>query len=178
MGDLLTEKCPTGPLSTPCALTAKRKRRPNYRRVKIHRNYTIEEIARLLGTHRNTVRAWIRVGLPTCDDKRPMLILGSDLTAFLKARRTKKKQPCRPGEFYCVRCRAPKFPLGDYADYQAITDKTGNLMAICPDCDCVMNRRVSLAKVGRVQGRIDITFPQALERISESNQPTVNSDLR
>jgi hypothetical protein len=29
---------------------------PNYRRAKIHRNYTVEEAARVLGVHRNTVR--------------------------------------------------------------------------------------------------------------------------
>ena len=107
-----------------------------------------------------------------------MLILGHDLAAFLQARRARNKQPCRPGEIYCVRCRAPKFPAGDMAEYQPVTEKLGNLIAICPDCDSIMNRRVSLAKLGQVRGKMDITFPQALRHISESNQPTVNSDLR
>jgi|GEM_PF-1622337 len=57
-------------------------------------------------------------------------------------------------------------------------EKFGNLTAICPDCDHIMNRCVSMAKLGQVQGKLAITFPQALERISESSQPTVNSDLR
>jgi hypothetical protein len=154
------------------------KRHPNYRRVKIHRNYTVEEIAGLFDTHKNTVRRWVKDGLPTCDGKHPMLILGPDLAAFLQARRASKKQPCCPGEIYCVRCRAPKLPAGDMADYQPVTEKFGNLTAICPDCDCIMNRRVSLAKLGLVRGKTDITFPQALRRISESNQPTLNSDLK
>jgi Helix-turn-helix domain len=155
-----------------------RRRHPNHRHVKIHRSYTVEEIASLFGTHKNTVRSWVKAGLPTCDSKRPMLILGHDLAAFLQARRAKNKQDCRPGEIYCVRCRAPKFPAGDMADYQPVTEKLGNLTAICPDCHCIINRRVSLAKLGHVQGRMDITFPQALRRVSESSQPTVNSDLR
>jgi DNA-directed RNA polymerase specialized sigma24 family protein len=50
------------------------KRRPNYRQVKIHRNYTVEEIASVFGIHKNTVREWIKAGLPVLDDKRPMLI--------------------------------------------------------------------------------------------------------
>jgi hypothetical protein len=154
------------------------KRHPNYRRVKIHRNYTVKEITGLFGCHKNTVRAWGRAGLPSCDGKRPTLILGHELAAFLKARRASKKQPCRPGEIYCVRCRVPKSPAGDIADYQPITDKTGNLTAICPDCNSMMYRCVSLAKLGQVRGKLNITFPQALQRISESNQPTVNSDLR
>ena len=42
------------------------RRGPNYRLVKIHRNYTVEEAARMFGIHKNTVRAWIEAGLPVC----------------------------------------------------------------------------------------------------------------
>src|SRR5271166_6256497 len=101
------------------------KRHPNHRLVKIHRSYTVEETAKLFGAHKNTVRAWVKAGLPTCDEKRPMLILGHDLSAFLQARRALHKQTCRPGEIYCVRCRAPKLPAGGMADYQPVTDKIG-----------------------------------------------------
>ncbi len=81
------------------------KRHPNHRQVKIHRNYTVEEIASLFGIHKNTVREWIKAGLPVLDDKRPMLILGQELAAFLQARRIKNKQTCQPGQMYCFRCR-------------------------------------------------------------------------
>src|SRR5208283_1015117 len=118
-----------------------RKRRPNYRLVKIHRSYTVEEIARLFGTHKNTVRAWVKAGLPTCDSKRPILILGRELAGYLKARRTKNKQPCQPGEFYCLRCRVPKRPAGDMADYLPTNESLGNLEGICPDCGAMIYRR-------------------------------------
>ena len=154
------------------------KRYPNPRRVKIHRSYTVEEIARLLGKHKNTVREWLKAGLPSCDKKRPRLILGHHLASFLQTHRAKRKQPCRPGEIYCVRCRAPKLPAGDMADYVAITGTIGNLVAICPDCSSIVNRRVNLAKLGEVRGKIDITFPQALQRVYENNQPSVSSDLK
>jgi hypothetical protein len=63
-------------------------------------------------------------------------------------------------------------------EYRPVTANLGNLVAICPDCDSIINRRVSVAKVRQVQGKMDITFPQALRRVSESNQPTVNSDFK
>lgn len=107
-----------------------------------------------------------------------MLILGRHLAEFLQARRTRNKRTCQPGELYCVRCRAPKPPAGDMADYVAITESLGNLVAICPDCEALMNRRVSLAKLDQIRGRLDITMPQALEHINERNHPSVNSDLR
>jgi hypothetical protein len=154
-----------------------RKRRPNHRLVKIHRSYTVEEVARLFGTHKNTVRAWVKAGLPTIDSKRPVLILGCELARYLKARRTKNKQPCQPGEIYCVRCRAAKRPAGDMADYEPVTEKFGSLMGICPDCGGMIFRRASLAKLAQIQGKLDITIVKARRRVSETNEPIVNSDF-
>ena len=153
------------------------KRHPNPRLAKIHRNYTVEEVAGVFGVHRNTVREWVKRELPTSDGRRPMLILGHDLVAFLRARRAKNKRTCQPGEIYCVRCRAPRAPAGDMADYQAVTATLGNLIAICSTCEAMMYRRVSLARLGEVRGQLDITLPQALPHIDKSAEPSVNSDL-
>jgi len=154
-----------------------KRRHPNHRLVKIHRSYTVEEVAKLFEIHKNTVRRWVKDGLATIDDKRPMLILGHVLVAFIQARRAKNKQPCKPGELYCVRCRTPKRPAGDMADYDPITNKIGNLVGICPDCDSIMNRHVSLAKIEQVRGKIDITFPEAVRHIVDRANPAVNSDF-
>ena len=131
----------------------------------------------LLGKHKNTVRNWVKSGLATIDEKRPMLILGHDLVAFVKKRRAKNKQKLKPGELYCVGCRDPKFPAGDMAEYSSVTAKIGNLIAICPDCDSIMNRRVSLARIEEVGGNVDITFPKEMRHIIKRTKPTVNSDL-
>lgn len=154
-----------------------RKRRPNHRLVKIHRSYTVEEVARLFDVHKNTVRAWLRDGLPSCDSKRPTLILGHHLAAYHQVRRTKNKQPCKPGEIYCVRCRAPKRPAGDMAEFQPTTATLGNLIGICPECNGMIYRRASRAKLPAIQGNLDITFSEAERRISEINLPIVNSDF-
>jgi hypothetical protein len=63
-------------------------------------------------------------------------------------------------------------------EYSTITEKFGNLIAICPDCNSIMNRRVSLAKLGQVCGNMDISFPQVQQHIVESAKPTVNSDFK
>lgn len=137
----------------------------------------MEEIASLFGMHRNTVREWIKHELPTTDRQRPMLVHGKDLAAFLQKRRVQNKRPCQPGEIYCVRCRAPKKPAGGLVEYTPITATSGNLVAICPDCESIMNRRASLAKLAGFKGYLDITLPQALQHIGEREYSSVNSDL-
>lgn len=154
-----------------------KKRHPNYRLVKIHRSYTVEEIAKLFSSHKNTVRRWIKDGLTCIDDKRPMLVLGQVLVEFLQTRRAKNRRICRLGELYCVRCRSPKSPAGDMAEYFPVTQKFGNLTAICPDCDAIMNRLVSLAKIDEFRGKMDISFSEAQRHLIESTKPSVNSDL-
>jgi Helix-turn-helix domain len=155
-----------------------RKRRPNHRLVKIHRSYTVEEVTRLLDVHKNTVRTWIKQGLSTIDDKRPKLILGRDLSVFLKAKRIRNKRPCKPGEMYCVRCRVPRSPALNMAEYQPKTESLGNLFGICPDCGIGMNRNVNPAKLEQIRGQMEITLPEGVQRIIDIEQPTVNSDFR
>lgn len=63
------------------------------------------------------------------------------------------------------------------ADYEAMSEKIGNLTAICPECESIMNQRVSPAKLETIHGKLDIAFPLAPRQLSESNHPSLNSDL-
>ncbi len=152
-------------------------RRPNPRLAKIYRNYTVDEVARLFRVHRNTVRAWIKAGLATNDNRRPILILGRDLAAFLLARQQRNRRACKPGQIYCVRCRIPQNPDGGVADYEPQTVSLGCLVGICPSCDCLIYRRVNPAKLEQVRGNLEVRLPQVRERIDESARRSVNSDF-
>ena len=143
----------------------------NYRLAKIHRSYTVEEAATRFGVHRNTVREWIRRGLPTTDDRRPALILGRDLAAFLRVRRLKDKRPCGPGEIYCMRCRQPMSPAGGMAAYEIVTSLLGNLIGVCPTCGAPMYRRVNLKRLDHVRGNLTITLPEGVRHIAMKTQP-------
>ena len=153
-------------------------RRPNPQLAKIHRNYTVEEIASLYGVHKNTVRQWVKQGLPVLDKKRPMLIHGKDLSRFLKERRVKNKVTCKPGEIYCVKCRKARLPDGRMADYEALTDTLGNLIGICPCCGILIYRRVSLPKLALVRGELIITMPEGLKHLYGREDPSLNSDFK
>lgn len=151
--------------------------RQNPRLAKVHRNYTVEEIARLYDVHRNTVREWIKRGLPTTDSRRPMLVLGRDLVDFLRAKRMKNKRTCLPGEIYCVRCRVPRSPAGLMTDYEPVTPTQGNLIGICPVCEALMYRRVSASKLALVKGQLEVTLTPAPAHIGDSPSPSVNRDF-
>jgi hypothetical protein len=151
-------------------------RHPNPRLVKMHRSYTVEETARLLGKHKNTVRAWIKQGLQPIDGRKPTLIHGLELVRFLQNRRMSGKRPCPPSHMYCLKCRSPKQPAASMADYLPITDTSGNLRALCPDCGTFMHRRAAFAKLKIVGAGLDIAFPQAASRLRESTAPSVNCD--
>lgn len=156
---------------------SKRKRRPNHRLVKIHRNYTVEEMASLLGTHRNTVRRWIATGLPVIDQRRPILVHGLDLQLYLAKRRTMNRQTCPPGTIYCVKCRSPQPPAGDMAEYIPISSTSGNLRGICPNCYSLIHRRVNRGKINLIRGKLDITFSVDESHITDRTEPSVNSDF-
>jgi excisionase family DNA binding protein len=152
-------------------------RRYDCRRVKINRSYTVAEAAKLLDVHKHTVSRWIATGLPLVVPKRPFLIHGSDLRAFLAAQRP-RKQPCRAGEIYCVRCRAQKRPAGDMVDYIPQTSTIGLLRGICPTCDLLIHRVAKFATLAAAWGDLNVThqFPQ--QRLVDSPSPAENVDFR
>ena len=137
----------------------------------------MDEAAQLFCVHKNTVRAWIKSGLQTIDARRPTLILGRHLANFIHDRRQRVKQRCQPGQFYCVRCRAPKEPAAGVADYIPITSSSGNLRGRCGDCGTLMWRRVPLLKLKLIADGLDVSFPPGQQHIADSVCPSLNSDF-
>jgi hypothetical protein len=86
-------------------------------------------------------------GLEPVERVKPFLFHGTVLNAFHAARRKSGKRPCKPGEIYCLPCRAPRRPAGGLFDYLPITPLTGKVTAICPDCGRLMHQRVNGARL-------------------------------
>ena len=144
------------------------RRRQNPRLAKSLRCYTIPEASELYDVHRNTVRHWLANGLATIDNGRPILIHGEELNRFHKERREASKVVCGLAELYCLRCRRPKRPAGDIADYVPVTDKVGTLSAICPDCQGMMSQRINEERLQRFSAEIDIKNRPVAEALEES----------
>lgn len=153
-----------------------RRRRPNYRQVKIHRNYMVEEAAKTLGVAKHTIRRWIKSGkLPALTDTIPTLILGGDLFDFLQARSAKRpKLPIH--QCYCFKCRCPRGPAGGMADYIPRTPTTGSIQALCETCSTVMHKAVSASAIPRLEAILDLSIQQAEQHLMDTSHPSLNVD--
>src|SRR6266545_6514573 len=151
--------------------------RPSAGRVKIHRNYTIADVATLFSVHRNTVRRWISQGLPILQERKPHLILGQHLSDFLRAKRSKRVK-LQPGELYCVKCHLPQRPALGMADYVPITGVSGNLRGLCPVCETLMHRRTALRSVAANAGDLDVTIMEGSPRIAERRSRSTNDHFK
>jgi hypothetical protein len=152
-------------------------KRFNPRRVKIHRNYTVGEAAMLFRAHKNTVRAWLKSGLPPIDGRRPILILGRQLASFFTCASRVHTTALPTGPVLL-------FPLPGAED---IGSSKGRLSAdlgefwqsegYLSECGTRMYRRVSFRKLATAVGDLQVTLPQAQQRIVEGADPSVNCDL-
>ena len=149
-------------------------RRANPRLIKMHRSYSVEEAALKLGVHKNSIRGWIKAGLPILDNSRPIIILGGELKAWLDKKRKAAKRPCPPGTFYCFKCRTPKAPALGMVEYKPMNKTTGNLIALCTDCGTMMHRRARQEAIEAIMPNLAIQITEAKLSIIERTPPPLN----
>jgi excisionase family DNA binding protein len=122
-------------------------RRVSAVRVKANRSYTVEEAAETVGVTPQTVRSWIRQGLPALTAQRPFLILGYALKDFLASAEASRKRPLRLGEFFCLRCKTSTTAAIGLAEYAPLSTAHGRLEAFCAVCEGPCSRLVTKASL-------------------------------
>jgi hypothetical protein len=133
-------------------------KRLNANLVKIHRSYTVEEVANVLGVHKGSVRNWTKNGLEVCDGSRPMLILGRVLKPFLTERNQRMKRPCAKDQFYCMKCKKPQNAAGNMVEFVPSTAGKGRLIAMCQHCEGIVNRFSSKAHIEQMSGIWEVSI--------------------
>jgi len=152
-------------------------KRASPRAIKLHRTYSVEEAARTLGVHKNSVRGWQRDGLTPIDNARPILFLGRDLRAFLERRSTSRKCPCHPGTLYCFRCREPRAPALGMVDWTPINDRTGNLKALCGTCETIMHRRARRDALAKIMPGLHVQIAEGPSGLKGEPIPSLDCDM-
>ena len=155
-----------------------KKRRPDFRRIRPSKTYKLPEIAEALDRDIATVRRWVRDGLPTLDRQRPLLVLGSELKVWLKAKWSARKQPCQADELRCFTCQKPRLPKLGSVRIIPNNEKTVSIKAECDVCGTRMNQFGSRAKIAEIEEifralslrmqRLDRCSNASVKRTSES----------
>lgn len=128
-------------------------KRVSTRRIKLHRHYTYESAADVMGVSVQTVRSWRPQGLAVLADKKPHYILGVALIEFLARRQVKRSVRLATDQLLCFTCRKPQRPYGMMVDYVAINETRGRIVALCEVCEGRCQRFVSekaLAELDRI----------------------------
>lgn len=120
-----------------------RRRLPNVRLVKRQSTSTVEELATLFDLHCNTIRNWLATGLKPIDNRRPVLIHGSDLIAFLRRKASIRKRHCDSSELYCFKCREPRQPRINSVSIEPQSARVVRLVGICVTCGTRMFKAIS-----------------------------------
>ena len=135
-------------------------RRYSPRKIKKHRSYTVAEVADTVGVTVGTVRNWVRDGLPILTDKRPYLILGEPLRAFVSDKLTSKKRSLARDEVSCFRCREPRKAEAGLVEVVPVTAGRDLAKVICPVCGALACRMI---------GQKDLEFWSALQGPAKDN---------
>jgi DNA-binding XRE family transcriptional regulator len=109
-------------------------KRVSPRKIKIHSQYTYEQLADALGVSVQTVRSWRPEGLEVLVSQKPHLILGFAIKEFLNKRSNKPERRLARDQFLCMTCNAPRRAYGGMADYLPYNDTRGRLEALCEAC--------------------------------------------
>jgi len=131
-------------------------RRFKTRAIKANKTYQVDELADAAGVSVPTVRNWIKTGMQCVDGNRPTIIMGFQALNYLNARKAKASRPLALGEFYCLRCKAQRKPLGAMADYVSTSIAGGRLKALCDVCECQCNRNISARDLPEIRKKLDV----------------------
>ena len=105
-----------------------------------HMSYTIHELAEVFGINKKTCLRWIAEGLATVPgQKKPILILGTNLKTFINQKNSKKKVQLKRHEFYCFKCKVPR-----PAKRGTITKSGNTKRGECSVCNTKMTRKIKL----------------------------------
>jgi len=155
---------------------ARRKRKYNLRLIKATWPYTVQDIAALLGVHKNAVGRWMREGLCADRQQRPFLIRGDELARFLGSKQTRRKAKCGPTQFYCFKCRAARDASSSRATLQSQTAGRVWLKANCDHCGTRMNKVLGAERLHKIRSQLTISMPES-KHITECGVASVNGDL-
>ena len=157
--------------------------RRNVNRIRLHRSYTMAELASVLGVHVRTVQTWRKEGmLPIDEYDRPMLFIGEVVRTFLKRRQQARKCKLQARECYCLRCNTSVLPVPESITVE-VTDrrvgKTARAVVVRGKCSTCGARVVRFTSTNSILNTPWWTnLREADKRLIGTSVPSLNTDLK
>ncbi len=107
----------------------------NYTLIESNRSYSTEKIQKLLKIHPQTIRGWVKEEGLQCVSKKPMLIYGAILKAFIKTRNEKHKKTLDFKEMKCLKCRNISVPKDNQISIYNNQNGSIRAVGVCSNCD-------------------------------------------
>ena len=141
--------------------------------IKYWYTYDIDEICVLFDIHKQTVRAWLKNGLPSLDNIRPALIYGNDLKEFLGKQNKSNKCATEFHQMFCMKCKDARLPLQRKVK---LTHKANFILAQahCSTCKKVMGKSYSISAYSNLMQNFRAV---ELLELYDSKHSTVNTHL-
>ena len=156
---------------------ARKTKKYNINLIKQTLSYSVIEIAELFNLHKRTVQTWLQEGLPKIDNKRPFLVLGSELKEFISRKQKKRKKKCKQDEFYCCKCREVRQSRNNLVSIKILNEKSGLIKGICNQCNTKINKIFPIKKLGEIK---EIFVVQRIDNkdLNGFSGAIVNTDLK
>ena len=145
-------------------------RRHDLRVLKRHVTYTAPQLADKLKVNIASVRRWCQQGLQPITRRRPFLFLGADVADWLRGREPPRTR-LRPGELYCVACRAPRFPADRVVDLEPLSETSINFVGTCPVSGHRMRRSVRISEIADKLGVCTLASEGETMTMVQSREP-------
>jgi hypothetical protein len=153
-----------------------KRRRYDIRRIRPTMSYSVQEIAETFDIHKSAVLNWIKQGLKIIDHHKPYLVYGETLVHFLRDRKDKKLQVCKPDEFYCCKCRKPQRSQENLVTIEIISPHRIKIMGQCWICQTKLFRAASTKNLAYFQ-KIFSVSSLAEEHIYDCLNVSVDSEI-
>jgi len=127
-----------------------KKRTYNTNLIKESLCYSTNDMARRFNIHKRTVQEWYKAGLPRIDNRKPSLVLGTDLKNFLKTRQNKRKSKCRKNELYCMKCKAPRQSSNNAVDIRLLSKTRLMIIGLCVHCNTKTNKIATTKNIAEI----------------------------
>ncbi|MER9722612.1 MULTISPECIES: site-specific integrase [unclassified Mesorhizobium] len=156
-----------------------KKRRPDYRKIRATKSYTIAELAAATEREDATVREWIKDGLQPMDELQPTMLFGWVVRAWLHEKWEKRRNPCPPGMMHCLGCKVARRPLQGSVMILPTRAGATQVGAVCIHCGSKMNRTMTNSDAAHFQKMLSVSVGEIagfVVRDTWSTKPAMEAD--